>query len=86
MHRCLTMIDTQTPVTGDEFFNRSETLERLLSTGRNYALIGLRKSGKTSILYEFEKRLKKPDTICCYCAIFISGAKTGGRISNHRTP
>jgi len=52
------MIDTQRPVTGDKFFNRSETLERLLSIGRNYALIGLRKSGKTSILYEFEKQLK----------------------------
>jgi len=56
------MIDTQRPVTGDEFFNRSETLERLLSIGRNYALIGLLKSGKTSILYEFEKQLKKPET------------------------
>jgi hypothetical protein len=48
------MIDTQTPVTGDEFFNRSEILERLLSTGRNYALIVLRKSDKTSILYELK--------------------------------
>jgi len=66
------MIDTQTPVTGDEFFNRSETLERLLSTGRNYALIGLRKSGKTSILYEFEKRLKKPDTIPVHIYLLFS--------------
>ncbi len=72
MHRCLTMIDTQTPVTGAEFFNRSETLERLLSTGRNYALIGLRKSGKTSILYEFEKRLKKPDTIPVHIYLLFS--------------
>ncbi|MGP8323619.1 MAG: AAA family ATPase [Methanosarcinaceae archaeon] len=66
------MIDTQTPVTGDEFFNRSEILERLLSTGRNYALIGLRKSGKTSILYEFEKRLKKPDTIPVHIYLLFS--------------
>ncbi|HJH28226.1 MAG TPA: ATP-binding protein [Methanosarcinaceae archaeon] len=71
-HRCLQMIDTQTPVTGDEFFNRSEILERLLSTGRNYALIGLRKSGKTSILYEFEKRLKKPDTIPVHIYLLFS--------------
>ena len=66
------MIDTQTPVTGDEFFNRSETLKRLLITGRNYALIGLRKSGKTSILYEFEKRLKKPDTIPVHIYLLFS--------------
>lgn len=66
------MIDTQTPVTGDKFFNRSETLERLLITGRNYALIGLRKSGKTSILYEFEKRLKKPDTIPVHIYLLFS--------------
>jgi len=71
-HRCLQMIDTQTPVTGDEFFNRSEILERLLSTGRNYALIGLRKSGKTSILYEFEKRLKKPDTTPVHIYLLFS--------------
>jgi AAA+ ATPase superfamily predicted ATPase len=69
---CLQIIDTQTPVTGDEFFNRSEILERLLSTGRNYALSGLRKSGKTSILYEFEKRLKKPDTIPVHIYLLFS--------------
>ena len=66
------MIDTQRPVTGDEFFNRSETLERLLSIGRNYALIGLRKSGKTSILYEFEKQLKKPETLPVHIYLLFS--------------
>jgi AAA+ ATPase superfamily predicted ATPase len=66
------MIDTQRPVTGDEFFNRSETLERLLSIGRNYALIGLRKSGKTSILYEFEKRLTKPEIIPVHIYLLFS--------------
>jgi len=66
------MIDTQRPVTGEEFFNRSETLERLLSIGRNYALIGLRKSGKTSILYEFEKQLKKPETLPVHIYLLFS--------------
>lgn len=66
------MIDTQRPVTGEEFFNRSEILERVLSIGRNYALIGLRKSGKTSILYEFEKHLKNPETLPVHIYLLFS--------------
>ena len=32
------MIETQRPVTGKDFFDREEILERLLKTEKNYAL------------------------------------------------
>lgn len=52
------MIETQRPVTGKDFFDREEILERLLKTEKNYALIGFRKTGKTSILFNFRRRVE----------------------------
>ena len=46
-------IDVQQPVTGKEFFDREEVLEKLMNGGQNIALIGVRKAGKTSLLKQF---------------------------------
>lgn len=43
------------PVTGEDFFDRERELE-ILESGKNIALIGPRKSGKTSIIFEFVRR------------------------------
>lgn len=55
------------PVYGDEFFDRDEIMERLetflneFKKGKkqNIALIGLRKIGKTSILFELMNLYKR---------------------------
>lgn len=46
-------IEVQQPVTGKEFFDREEVLEKLVKGGQNIALIGVRKAGKTSIFKQF---------------------------------
>lgn len=48
-----------TPVTGDDFVGRSEVLKRLsseLRTGLSLGLFGLRRSGKTSVVRELQRR------------------------------
>ena len=57
------------PVYGEDFFDRDETLSLLQrrmasfrqGDKRNLALVGLRKTGKTSILLEFKRRLTDAD-------------------------
>lgn len=47
------------PVTGSDFFGREQTLNQLsaeLRSGRSLGLFGLRRSGKTSILRELQRR------------------------------
>lgn len=47
------------PVTGNDFFGRQEILLSLrseLSAGRSIGLFGLRRSGKTSVIREFQRR------------------------------
>ena len=47
------------PVTGNDFFGRQQTLLSLraeLSAGRSIGLFGLRRSGKTSVVREFQRR------------------------------
>ena len=54
------MIEIQRPVVGDDFFDREEVLHELLETEKNYALVGFRKTGKTSILLNLKERLENP--------------------------
>ncbi len=54
------MIEIQRPVVGEGFFDREEILQRLLETEKNYALVGFRKTGKTSILLNFKGETKNP--------------------------
>jgi len=59
------------PVYGEDFFDRDEILSLLQrrmasfrqGDKRNLALIGLRKTGKTSILLEFKRRLTDADVL-----------------------
>jgi len=52
------MIEVQHPVRGKDLFDREEILEDLIQADKNYALIGFRKSGKTSLMLESERKLK----------------------------
>jgi len=59
------------PVYGEDFFDRDEILALLKrrmdsfrnGEKRNLALIGLRKTGKTSILLEYKRRIMDPDVL-----------------------
>jgi hypothetical protein len=60
------LYDARTPVTGDHFFGRRKelrSLERAILHGRNPGIFGLRKIGKTSLLYALRDRLRK-DSHC----------------------
>ncbi len=46
------------PVSGELFYGRKEVLESI-KFGNNYALLGIRRVGKTSIILELTKKLKK---------------------------
>lgn len=53
------------PVTGNDFFGRQDTLLALrseLSAGRSIGLFGLRRSGKTSVVREFQRRSRSAGT------------------------
>lgn len=54
------------PVTGNDFFGRSEILSDLrllLARGQSVGLFGLRRSGKTSVLREFKRRFSNQQFI-----------------------
>lgn len=55
------LYDELTPVTGDHFFGRARELNALardLAEGRHCGVFGLRKIGKTSLLYRLRDRLR----------------------------
>jgi AAA+ ATPase superfamily predicted ATPase len=60
----------QRPVTGEDFFNREDILERLKAE-RNFALIGQRKVGKTSIILEYLRRNPDPQSLIAYVYILF---------------
>jgi hypothetical protein len=68
LHRVLASRDLyrgRNPVTGNDFFGRQETLLALrseLSAGRSIGLFGLRRSGKTSVVREFQRRSRTTAT------------------------
>lgn len=54
------------PVTGDDFFGRRGLLEELsaqLENDQNIAILGFRRSGKTSVLLELKRRLLRKGTL-----------------------
>jgi serine/threonine-protein kinase len=56
------LYDELTPVTGDHFFGRARELNALardLTDGRHCGVFGLRKIGKTSLLYRLRDRLRE---------------------------
>ena len=60
----------QRPVTGEDFFNREDILERLKGE-RNFALIGQRKVGKTSIILEYLRQNPDPQVLTPYVYILF---------------
>lgn len=60
----------QRPVTGDDFFNRQDILKRL-KLERNFALVGQRKVGKTSIILEYLRRNADPQALIAYIYILF---------------
>lgn len=54
------------PVSGWRFFGREKELQRLASSPQNFVIVGARRTGKTSLLQELEKRLKKANANTYY--------------------
>jgi hypothetical protein len=53
----LSPYETSKPVTGSRFFGRESSVRRLLTDAKaNYAVMGIRRIGKTSLLREVERR------------------------------
>ncbi|MFQ6014098.1 MAG: ATP-binding protein [Anaerolineae bacterium] len=65
----------QRPVTGEDFFDREEILERLKAE-RNFALIGQRKVGKTSIILEYLRRNPNSQVLSPYIYILFEETPT----------
>jgi Cdc6-like AAA superfamily ATPase len=56
----LSPYETRAPVTGSRFFGREHEISRILSNpDTNYAILGIRRIGKTSLLREIERLLKE---------------------------
>lgn len=60
----------QRPVTGEDFFDRQDILERLKAQ-HNFALIGQSKAGKTSIILEYLRRNPDPQVFAPYIYILF---------------
>jgi Cdc6-like AAA superfamily ATPase len=58
----LSPYETRAPVTGSRFFGREHETSRIISNpDTNYAILGIRRIGKTSLLREIERILKEGD-------------------------
>lgn len=56
----LTPYETSKPVTGSRFFGREFEVRRILQTSdSNFAIMGIRRIGKTSLMREIERQLKE---------------------------
>ncbi len=56
----LTPYETSKPVTGSRFFGREFEVRRILQTAdSNFAIMGIRRIGKTSLMREIERQLKE---------------------------
>jgi hypothetical protein len=56
----LSPYETRAPVTGSRFFGREHEISRIISNpDSNYAVLGIRRIGKTSLLREIERILKE---------------------------
>jgi AAA+ ATPase superfamily predicted ATPase len=61
----------QRPVTGEQLFNREELIETLQGRRQNFALIGPRKSGKTSLMWEVRPKLEGKGILCPYIYVLF---------------
>ena len=61
----------QRPVTGEQLFNREALIETLTGSPKNFALIGPRKSGKTSLMWEVRHKLEQKGILCPYIYVLF---------------
>jgi AAA+ ATPase superfamily predicted ATPase len=61
----------QRPVTGEELFNREALIETLTQGQKNVALIGPRKSGKTSLMWEIRPKLEQKGILSPYIYVLF---------------
>lgn len=61
----------QRPVTGEELFNREALIETLIKGEKNFALIGPRKSGKTSLMWEIRPKFEQKGILSPYIYVLF---------------
>ncbi len=61
----------QKPVTGEHLFDREDLIQTLTRGDKNYALIGPRKSGKTSLMWEIRPTLEQKDILAPYIYVLF---------------
>jgi len=65
--------ETAAPVTGSRFFNRQSEVRRLTGTESSYAITGVRRIGKTSLLQEAKRLMeRKQNTLLLICSTIHS--------------
>jgi len=66
----------QRPVTGEDLFDRETLIDALIKTQKNFALIGPRKSGKTSLMWEIRPKLEQKGILCPYIYVLFEDTDT----------
>ena len=66
----------QRPVTGEDLFDRETLIDTLTKTQKNFALIGARKSGKTSLMWEIRPKLEHQGILCPYIYVLFEDTDT----------
>jgi AAA+ ATPase superfamily predicted ATPase len=61
----------QRPVTGEELFDREELIKTLTESQKNFALIGPRKSGKTSLMWEIRPEFEREGILSPYIYVLF---------------
>lgn len=61
----------QRPVTGEDLFNRVALIDTLTGGQKNFALIGPRKSGKTSLMWEIRPELERKGILSPYIYVMF---------------
>jgi AAA ATPase domain/Putative DNA-binding domain len=75
---------TQNPVTGDDFFGRQAMLRdasAALNSDENIAILGLRRSGKTSVLTELKRQMLRTGTIVTMADLQVLQSKSVGSLA-----
>jgi AAA+ ATPase superfamily predicted ATPase len=66
----------QRPVTGEDLFDREILIDSLTKKQKNFALIGPRKSGKTSLMWEIRPKLEQKGILCPYIYVLFEDTDT----------
>jgi AAA+ ATPase superfamily predicted ATPase len=66
----------QRPVTGEDLFDRETLIDTLTKLQKNFALIGPRKSGKTSLMWGIRPKLEQQGILCPYIYVLFEDTDT----------